>query len=296
MSAFAQQLAVVIALALPGGVSAWWAVPRPAEPAEMPPLVVPQADVDRVLAEIAALARSAPEEDDTERARRELYLASGRAEARADDPPGPARARAEELARMAAALAESGAIDAVRARDVERGVAALRDAGGTVDERTGEIGAFPLLLERYRVVVDGRRVAPAIVLHALFWARWNAVHRRELVEGMSDTLRLAYHGWLAFYGPSGGTELRDGALVEYVRAGGRRGLETEGFLRLSRGDVPGAQLAFEAAFEATGSLRLRNHALALSLRDSDEALDEDVPDVEPSGGEPAPGPAGEGGS
>jgi hypothetical protein len=280
---------VVLALALPGGVSAWWMAPRPAEPAEMPPLVVPQADVDRALAEIASLAGRAPEEDDAERARRELYVASGHAEARADDPPGAARARSEELARMGAALAESGAIDAVRARDVERGIAALRDGDGSVDERTGEIGAFPVLLERYRVVVEGRRVAPAIVLHALFWARWNAVHRRDLVEGMSDTLRLAYHGWLAFYGPTGGTELRDGALVEYVRVGGRRGIETQGFLLLSRGDVPGAQLAFQAAYEATGSLRLRNHALALSLRDSGDALDE-------AGGEGVAEPAAAGGS
>ena len=48
-----------------------------------------------------------------------------------------------------------------------------------------------------------------------------------------------------------------------------RGLETEGYLRLGRGDPGGAQLAFEAAYEATGNVRLRNHALALGLAELD---------------------------
>lgn len=268
---------MALALAIPGSVSAWWLVPRPAEPAEMPPLVLPHDETERSLARLAGLAGLAPEEDDAERRRRELYLASGRAEVHEDDPPHQARARAAELGQLAAALAEAGTLDAVRARDVLRGVAVLRgvDAhGARVDrsdeERAAELGAFPRVLERYRAIVEGRRVAPVLVLDALFWARWNALHGRELVEGMDRAMLRAYHGWLVYYGPSGGTELRDGALVQYVLAGGLRGLETEGFLRLSRSDVVGARVAFEAAYEATGNVRLRNHALAVSLRDAQE--------------------------
>jgi len=118
--------------------------------------------------------------------------------------------------------------------------------------------------------VQGRRVAPEIVLYALFWARWNAVHDRELTDGLEGASLLAYHGWLVYYGPDGGTDLREGALVDYVRAGGGRGLETAGYLRLAQGDVSGARLAFEAAHEATGNVRLRNNALALSMRGAED--------------------------
>jgi hypothetical protein len=250
----------------------------------MPPLVVPHDQTSASLARLSRLAGEAPEPDADEAHRRELYLAHGRAEVHEDDPPHRARARAAELARIATALEVAGVLDVVRARDVLRGVALLRgvDARGAPvsssdDERMAELGAFPRVLERYRAIVAGRRVAPVLVLDALFWARWNAVHGRSLVEGMDPPMLRAYHGWLVYYGPAGGTDLRDGALVEYVRAGGLRGLETDGFLRLSRSDVVGARLAFEAAFEASGNVRLRNHALALSLRDADEADAEGAP-------------------
>ncbi len=258
-------LALIIALALPGALCALWLAPRPAEPAEMPPLVVPQVRAQASIASLTSLAGQAPGADDvTEARRRELYLLHGVSEARPDAAPAQARTRDEELQALAVTLETQGHLDAVRASDVLRTVEAL-SRGGQDADRLGEIGAFPRLLEQWGAVLEGRRIAPRIVIHALAMARWNGIHRRELTEGMDETLLLAYHGWLAFYGPSGGTDLRGGALVEYVRAGGRRGLETEAFLRLSRGDAPGAQLAFDAAYEASGNVRLRNHALALGL-------------------------------
>lgn len=257
-------VALVVALAVPGAVSALWLAPRPAVPAEMPPLVVPAQQAAASLAAIARSAEQAPSPDATEQRRRTLYLAHGVTEARRRGSPDEARSRDAELTQLAATQAEAGALDAVRARDVERSVQALR-AQGEGDARLGEIGALPTALARYGAVIGDRRVAPIVVVEALAWARWNAIHRRTLTEGMDATLLHAYHGWLVYYGPSQGTELRDDALVELVRAGGRRGLETEGFLRLSRNDAHGAQLAFEAAYEASGNVRLRNHALALGL-------------------------------
>jgi len=258
-------LALVAALALPGGLSGLWLAPRPATPAEMPPLVVPHVQAEASIARVAALAGQAPGDDAAAEARRrELYLAHGVAEARPDSAPGQARARDEELQALAVTLETEGHLDAVRARDVVRTVEAL-SRGGEDAERLGEIGAFPRLLQQWGAVLEGHRIAPRIVVHALAWARWNGIHGRELIEGMDDTFLLAYHGWLTYYGPSEGTDLRSGALVDYVTAGGRRGLETEAFLRLSQGDAAGAQLAFEAAYEASGNVRLRNHALALGL-------------------------------
>ncbi len=255
--------AVLVALALPGSLSALWLAPRPAYPAEIPPLVVPSVDVIATRAWMDELAAARPPRDgDEDRERTALYLEHGVQEVRPTSTPGEARTRDERLEALGVALVEAGTIDAVRAADVEATVEALSIPG---DEALGEKGAFPGALELYGAVVEGRRVAPAMVVDALAWARWNGIHRRPLTEGMNDTLLLAYHGWLAYYGPREGTELRDAALAEYMRVGGGRGLETEGFLRLSRDDTTGARLAFDAAYEATGNVRLRNHALALDL-------------------------------
>ena len=258
-------MAAIVAVAAPGGLAALWLAPRPAYPAEMPPLVVPAADARATLETIGREAATALADDDaSESRRRTLYLEQGLNEARPSTTPDAARLRDEELAQLAIELDEAGALAAIRARDVGRTMSALA-ASGDGPERLGEIGALPEALMRYGAVVEGRRVAPRVVVEAMAWARWNGVHQRPLTEGMDDTMLRAYHGWLVYYGPTEGTELRDGALVELVRAGGQRGLETEGFLRLSRNDRTGARLAFEAAYEATGNVRLRNHALALGL-------------------------------
>lgn len=253
--------AVLLALALPGSVAALWIAPRPAYPAEMPPLVVPHQDADAAHLAIVALAAQRPPTDEMDE-RATLYLEHGVQEVRPTSTPDEARTRDQRLEELAAALAEAGTLDAVRASDVLATVDALGVPG---DARLGEKGAFSSSLELYGAVVEGRRIAPAIVIEAMAWARWNGIHRRPLTEGMSDPLLRGYYGWLVYYGPSEGTEMRGAALVDYVRAGGQRGLETEGFLRLSRNDATGARLAFEASYEASGNVRVRNHALALGL-------------------------------
>ena len=257
-------IALLLALAVPGSLTAWWLVPRPAEPAEMPPFVVPR--VAALTSIATALAPAARDEGP----RRDLYIAHGLAELHMDDSPAAARTRAEALSAAADALEAAGTLEAARAFDVARGVALLYTPGdGTEAERGGELGAFPSVLERYGAVIAGRRVAPDIVVHALFWARWNAIHNRELTDGMDATVLRGYHGWLAYYGARGGTELRSGALLEYVRAGGLRGYESEAYLRMSGGDIAGARLALDEAYARTGNVRLRNQSLALSVRDGE---------------------------
>ena len=234
----------------------------------MPPLVVPRA---LALASMeSALAPAARDPGP----RRDLYLAHGLAELHRNDSPTAARARVDALREAAESLAEQGTLDAARAYDVQRGLALLYNPGdGDAEERSGELGTFPSVLEQYGAVVGRRRVAADVVVHALFWARWNAIHDRPLVEGMDDVVLRAYHGWLAYYGARGGTELRSSALVQYVRAGGLRGFESEAYLRLSGGDVAGARLAFDEAYERTGNVRLRNASLALSIREGDTDSD-----------------------
>lgn len=229
----------------------------------MPPLVVP-----RVLAMASMATALAPAARDPG-PRRDLYLAHGLAELRMNDSPTMARERTDALRAAAARLADEGTLDGARAYDITRGIALLYTPGeGTGEERSGELGSFPAVLVRYGAVVDGRRVAPEVVVHALFWARWNAIHDRPLTEGMDDIILRAYHGWLAYYGASGGTELRSNALLQCVRAGGLRGFESEAYLRLSGDDLAGAQLALNEAYTRTGNIRLRNQALALSMRES----------------------------
>jgi hypothetical protein len=230
----------------------------------MPPLVLP-----RVLA-MASIATSLAPAARDEGPRRDLYLAQGTAELRRNDSPTAARERSDALRTAAEALATAGTLDGARAYDIARGEALLYAAGeGTAEERSGELGTFPSVLEQYGAVVEGRRVAPELVVHALFWARWNAIHNRELTEGMDEITLRAYHGWLAYYGASGGTELRSNALLQYVLAGGLRGFESEAYLRISGADFAGAHLALDEAYARTGNIRLRNQALALSIRDAD---------------------------
>ncbi len=272
----ARRVALVLALAIPSALGALWLTPRPAYPAEMPPVVVASEDVRGALANLASLARLAPDDDPNEARRRELFLAYGAAERARRDTPDAARERNRELARLAEVMASQGTLDAVRARDVERAMAALRGASEAPD-RAAELGGLPDALERYGALVEGRRVAPVVVVEALAMARWNAIHHRPLTEGMDRSLRRGYHGWLVAYAPSSGTDLREAALAELVRDGGMRTLELEGFVRLSRGDTFGAERAFDAAFRASGNVRLRNHALALalaSLEPDDEAARE----------------------
>ncbi len=257
-SGVARGVLVILPLCLLG---LWW-WPRPAIPVELPSLVLPRAEVVAAIAAEDALARAAPDSASEER-RRAAYLEQGRAELRGLDTPASARARLTTLRSATEALAEEGpdAVAAARAADVLRMERAL-SGEGTEATRAGELGMFARSLERWHAVEGGTRIAPRLVVRALASARWNAIHDRELTEGLSPLHLRAYHGWLALHGAIGASELRGRALMAYGRAGGARVHEARGVLLFLEGAPDLAAPELLASFEATGNLRVRNHWLA----------------------------------
>lgn len=259
-----ERLGLVLAIAIPAGLSTLWATPRPAPPSEPPVLALPAADVAAELAAQEALAARAPDTEDEVR-RRRLYLEHGLAEVQRNDFPEQAAQRAAALAQLRVALEAEGddAVAAARARDVARVMPALRGEDGETDEtRASELGAFPAMLERYGAVIAGHRVAPELVIRTMFHARWNAIHGLAPTEGMSAVARRAYFGWLAVEGGNAPVGMRLEALDAYAAAGGTRVLETRAWLEHEAGDAAAAGADYERACDQTGSVRLCNHALA----------------------------------
>jgi hypothetical protein len=265
-SSRAELIGLVLAISIPAGLIALWASPRAARPAEMPPLVLPAGEVRAALAAEDALAATAIDEDDEDEVRRRsLYLAQGLSEVRMDDSPEEASARARGLAAIVHHIAESDpdAVAAIRARDVTRMMPALRgEAHLGATDRASELGVFPDMLERYGAIVNGHRVAPELVIRTMFFARWNAIHGLPMTAGMSELQARAYYGWLALEGGAAPTGMRIEALDAYAAAGGTRVWEARGVLAFESGELAEARSDFERACDLTGSLRLRNHAIA----------------------------------
>lgn len=259
-----ERIGLVLAIAIPAGLSTLWATPRPAPPSEPPVLVLPAAEVAAEIAAQEALAAAAPDTEDEVR-RRRLYLEHGLAEVQRNDFPEQAAQRAAALAQLRVAIEAEGddAVAAVRARDVGRVMPALRGEGAQTDEeRAAELGAFPAMLDRYGAVLAGHRVAPELVIRAMFHARWNAIHGLTPTEGMSAVARRAYYGWLAVEGGNAPVGMRLEALDAYEAAGGARVLETRAWLEHEAGDTAASGADYERACDRTGSVRLCNHALA----------------------------------
>jgi hypothetical protein len=165
------------------------------------------------------------------------------------------------------------ALAAARARDVTRMLPALRGEGGlTGTQRASELGVFPAMLERYGAIVAGRRIAPELVIRTNFAARWNVIHGLAMTDGMSRLELRAYYGWLALEGGTAPLGMRMEAVDAYAAAGGTRVWEARGVLAFEAGEMAEARSDFERACDLTGSLRLRNHALAaLAASESAEA-------------------------
>ena len=128
-----------------------------------------------------------------------------------------------------------------------------------------EVGSFPRMLDRYGVAEDGEVVAPTIVVESLFKATVNALLQRELTAGFAPVELQAYWGWLAFH-EGGDAARRRAAAARYREAGGdaRAVLELEAWLAFREGKTGEAAQLYRRLEEATGSLRARNHALALT--------------------------------
>lgn len=249
-----------MALSLPGLLTWVWSRPAPAAPLEMPPLVLDARAVAAQIAADAAAAQRAP--DDDERSR--LYREANVAEHDGREPPERARRRSAALVERLRAYAEAHGEDAVeglRARDLARAEAALRGELPAGD-RVSELGGFPRMMERYGLARGGRQVAPRFVVRTVFKARWNALHGRELTQGLSRVEQLAYWGWLATRGEGAPVERRLAAVEQYASAGGAHAAEIRAVLLYGDGRLEEARQAFERAYATNPTFRLRNHALA----------------------------------
>ena len=240
-----------------------WSRPNPTPPREQPLLILSPAAVDEALR--AQRALDAPTGDAAE-TRLRLYRESNTAEHDATDYPGAARLRHERLIEALHDTVEQAdapaneVIQALRATDTER---AARAVGGELspDELVPELGAFPEMMESYRMAADGHQTAPDFVVRTALMARWNAMHARPITEGFEPVHLRAYWGWLALH-TDAPLSRRLEALQLYAEAGGVRVAEARALLLYDVGDLQGARRAFDEAYAARGTFRLRNQALA----------------------------------
>ena len=190
-----------------------------------------------------------------------LYEAQGLAEIGEGESEEEFEARARTIRETVAQVREErgdAAIAGLRAQVVEGLDGALR---GERDDEGAFLGTFPRMLERYGAMRDGERVAPDVVLRALFAARFNGIMGIELTEGLSGVELQGYWGWLALGAEDAPKERRLEALGAYTEAGGLDGNEALGWFAYEDGDYANAARFYARGGEA-GNLRLRNYAIA----------------------------------
>jgi hypothetical protein len=243
-------------------------VPRPVPPAGPPALVL---DPERVGAQLAEDRRAAAEAPPTPEID-ELWLEQGRAELVGNELRHMSEARA--IRRKAAIdrlrLEHGPTLDgALRARACELLASALL---GEHPNAAAFLGSFPRALRRYGALSDGELVAPWLTVRALWKARYNGLFDLPLTEGLSPMELRAYYGWLALRAASVPLEQRLAAVERWAEAGGDGALEARAALLYESGQAGAAADAYRAAYEATGSVRLRNHALAADVLSAAEGV------------------------
>jgi hypothetical protein len=240
-------------------------LPRAVPPRELPALVIDPDAAAAALDEDEALAARAPHDEASDRLRA-LFAEHARSRTLPatpeDRPPTPDALEdlREAAVAVRAAHGEAG-LAALRAEAADRAERAL---GGELDadEERDALGSFPRLAERYGLVRDGRIVAPRFVVRALFEAQWNTIVGLEATAGLDRAEEQAYWGWLALEARDAPVPLRESALDAYAEVGGRGAEEARAILEYLRGHHADAFLRYKALYEATGELRLRNHAVA----------------------------------
>jgi hypothetical protein len=226
-------------------------MPQPVAPRELPALVLDPAAVASAGAETEALAARAPHDAPSDRLRALIADAGTSA---------GGEALREALSAVRAAHGEAG-LGALRAEAACRAEAALSDAPPN-DETRRALGRFEPIATRYGLRRDGRRLAPPIVVRTLFEAQWNVIAGMAPTTGMSRTEEQAYWGWLALAAREAPVALRESALEAYAEVDGPGAEEAQAIVAYLNGDHADAFLRFKALYEATGELRLRNHAMA----------------------------------
>lgn len=237
------------------------AVPRPTDPLCTPPLLLDASEVAAAIAADEARAAAAPE-DETANRIDALFQQVGRsASGGTDAESAPTMHEIRAALEAFTAAHDEQSLGGLRARALSSLARALR-AELDADEAVGRLGVFPQMLANYGLSSGGELTAPAFVVRSLYKARWNGIFRRELTEGMAPVEREAYYGWLALRAETIPPRRRVLALEAWAEASGRDATEARAYLNFAAGDRARAAIEFQEAYEATGNLRLRNHALA----------------------------------
>lgn len=260
MTPSGMRLGLLVFLAVGAGVA--WTFPRPVFPRSLPVLVVPDVD-DAARAEDERLADSVPDAPDVAELRA-LFLEQGRAEVGEGETAETFQARGQTLLQKARSVRSAHGTEALHALRAEAMQALAPAMAGELeqDEEEARLGSFPRMLERYGVTVGGEVRAPKRVVRALYLARWNAIHRLELTDGMAREDEQAYWGWLALHAEDAPLARREEAARRFLAAGGHAANEAVGIYALRRGRPTEASERFARAHEMTGSFRVRNHGLA----------------------------------
>lgn len=250
------------------------AVPQAVQPWEMPSLRLDRASASDAIRFDVALAAEAPSSPEAQTLR-SLFLEHGLAEA------NPPYERIEYDRRQAAihralrALVDRhgpSAVEALRAQAVHDFTKIFYGDGGDTEDDVARLGGFPEIARRYGLVHQGVVIAPELTVRSLYKARWNAIHRRPLVDGLSDIELQAYWGWLALHGWGTPLHRREDALVAFREAGGLGTQEAAALFDLLAGRPERAASSLQALYTAHGELRLRNLGLgALHAAISDDA-------------------------
>lgn len=248
-----------------------WLWPRPTAPWG-PPGMPPEPDARReAMARDATLAAAAPTGDDVD-----ALLALDRARGRDEGTPRPdatmERRRRDVLSTLARIVRAEGdgALDALRAAAVLRFDAVLRGEA-SAEDRAWILGRFPEVMARYGAMTpEGDAIAPRFVLRTMYAARWNVAHGLDPVRGLGPAALRAYHGWLAFEVEGAPPAQRLAALDAYEAAGGEAPPGARAALLALAGRWAEAGDAYVEAYQATGSIRFRNHALHAVARAAGE--------------------------
>lgn len=231
----------------------------------MPSLMLDRVAASDTIRLDRALAAEVPRSEEA-RTLRSLFEAHGQAEA------NPPYTRVQYDRRQAAIhharealIAEHGpaAFESMRAQAVEEFAAVFLEGQrpASEDEAAAILGGFPEIADRYGLVSEGRLVAPELTIRAVYKARWNAIHRRPIVDGLSQVELQAYWGWLSLHGWGTPLDRRENALVAFRDAGGAGAEEAAALFDVLGRRPDRAAASLRALYAKSGQLRLRNLAL-----------------------------------